>query len=144
MRCDAEIPAVKPPELPKQGTWTPETPKIPPRAWSVSVLATGGFAGGLRGFMASSDRPGCSPGLNVELERAIADVQPAQWQPYYRSDGPLRVTDQFSYTMTLKIDDANYITSWLTDSVDKLPDDARRVYEALDRLGKECAKRRAG
>jgi hypothetical protein len=145
VRCEqAEFPAVKPPELPKQATWKPTTPNLLPREWSASILVTGGFVSRIRGFAAFSHQPTCAPQLRLDLERALADATPEQWEGPYRADGPLRVADGFTYQMTVKIDNVSRITSWDSGSVHKLPDDARKVYEALDRLWSECGKKRAG
>jgi hypothetical protein len=144
-RCDqAEIPAVKPPELPKQATWKPATPNVLPLQWSASILVTGGFVSRIQGFAAFSNQPTCSPQLRLDLERALADAKPEQWHGPYRGDGPLKISDQFTYQLTVTIDNVNRITSWQADGADKLPADARKVYEALDRLWTECGKKRAG
>ena len=139
-----EFPSAKPPELPKPDTWTPATPNLLPREWSASILVTGGFISRIRGFAALSSQPTCSPQLRLDLERALADAKPEQWQGPYRADGPLRVADGFTYQLTVKIDSVSRITSWDSGSIHKLPDDARKVYEALDRLWIECGKKRAG
>lgn len=87
----------------------------PPRVWQVRMLRSGGFAGGMGGFAASSD------GANREcVERAVAAARPEGWARVYPKTS--QMTDQFHYTLTLESDGRKFETSWSSGSGGAPPD----------------------
>lgn len=89
---------------------------MPPRLWQVTMLRSGGFAGGMRAFAARSD------GANRECaESAVVAARPQAWAPRY-PDTSGGMTDQFHYTLTLEADGKKFETSWSSGSGDAPPD----------------------
>ena len=131
LACCAQRETPAPP--PKPATSTREVkaapvPPAPPHFWRVSLLRSGGFAGGMQGFAASSDhaKEACTP----EVEKAVVEAHPEAWQRSYpESPG---ITDQFHYSLTLKADDRTFQSAWSTGSAG-LPPDLDRLAAALGR-----------
>ncbi len=87
-----------------------------PRVWQVTMLRSGGFAGGMQAFSARSD------GAKREcVERAVIAARPEAWARGY-PDTSGGMTDQFHYTLRLAADGRTYETSWSSGSGGTPPD----------------------
>jgi hypothetical protein len=72
----------------------------------------------------------------VAVERAVAEARSEAWKPSYKRAGKALPTDQFSYFLTLRFEAKGGTkvvrkAGWMTDSIDLLPPDLRRLQDAL-------------
>jgi hypothetical protein len=122
----------------------PPTSPIPPRVWSAQLFTSGGYSGGGKGmiFIRSDGKVEairhCKARLSEEKSRAVEDAvsraHPESWKTGYSL--PSKLTDQFSYSFSLRIGDVagkeiTYPVSWSGGSFAILPDDLRRLHDAL-------------
>ena len=81
------------------------------------------------------------------LARAVAEAKPATWSPsYVRPANPDGCCDQFRYTMTLELGQADgtpakYTTFWYSEMSEDLPDNVRRLFDAVWAMKKEADAR---
>ena len=95
----------------------------PPRIWRVTMLRSGGFAGGMQGFAAHSD------GANRQCaESAVAAARPEEWARRYPDTSAM--TDQFHYSLTLEADGRKFEASWSSGS-GGVPPDLAQLSSAL-------------
>ena len=98
-------------------------PRPPPRIWRVTMLRSGGFAGGMQGFAAHSD------GANRQCaESAVAAARPEEWARRYPDTSAM--TDQFHYSLTLEADGRKFEASWSSGS-GGVPPDLAQLSSAL-------------
>ena len=70
------------------------------------------------------------------VEGAVSSARPELWKSRYSLPQPSGLTDQFSYSFSLIVGEvpgkeATYPVSWTTESFGLLPDDLRRLHDAL-------------
>jgi hypothetical protein len=122
------------------------------RSWSAQLFTSGGYSGGGRGFLfmgSDGTTSPCSvqklpPNKRLAIEGAVAAARPETWKESYRPRKE-HMTDQFYYSFTLKLQridgsSGTYSVGWQSES--KLPDDLRRLYEALWAARDDCPGRR--
>lgn len=132
-----------------------------PQQWTVTIDTSGGFVGrgagrvvvahdGTTGF-GPSCLPQITPADLEALSRAVAEAKPATWSPsYVRPSNPHGCCDQFRYTMTLDIRQADgtpekYSTFWYSEMSEELPGNLRGLFDAAWKIKKDadakCNKR---
>lgn len=133
-----QAPAPAPVPVPRAETPAPRN--AAPAVWSVSITTMGGFSGHGKGFLTvrsdgSVTSSRCEMRLTDAQRTAIADAiasaSPGSWQASYRLDPPSGMTDQFSYSFSLKLDDTTHAVSWKDESFGILPADLRRLYDTV-------------
>lgn len=125
-------------------------PRPSARAWSASILTSGGYSGHGKGYLffnSAGAASGCSPqGLSPQKRAAIdalvAAARPESWNASY-TPAREQMTDQFYYTFNLKLERSDgsggsYSVAWQDESSGMLPRDLRRLYDALWAAHKEC------
>lgn len=93
----------------------------------------------------------CKAQLSEEKRRAVKDAvslaRPGSWKTGYSLPRPSGLTDQFSYSFSLSVGEVagkefTYPVSWTSESFGLLPDDLRRLHDALwaahEELSEKC------
>ena len=101
----------------------------------------GGFGGHGKGAItmksdgavltSSHCKPAATAAQRAAVENAIANARPASWQASYRRADPSRMTDQFSYSLSLTAGDQKGAAAWRDDSFELLPADLRALFDAV-------------
>jgi hypothetical protein len=135
----------------------PPPPAIPPRVWSARLFTYGGYTSGGKGMIAMrSDgkveaiwhcNAQLSEGKRRAVEDAVSSARPESWKTGYLLPQPSGLTDQFSYSFSLSVGEVagkevTYPVSWTSESFGLLPDDLRRLHDALwaarEELSEKC------
>jgi len=82
--------------------------------------------------------PQLSEGKRRAVEDAVSSARPESWKTRYSLAQPSGLTDQFSYSFSLSVGElagkeVTYPVSWTSESFGLLPDDLRRLHDALCR-----------
>jgi hypothetical protein len=81
------------------------------------------------------------------VEDAVSLARPESWKTGYSLPQPNGLTDQFSYSLSLSVGEVagkevTYPVSWTSESFGLLPDDLRRLHDALwaahEELSEKC------
>lgn len=141
----------------QQIAWKPAAPK----AWKVTIDTSGGFTGrgtgsvavasngtiGTGPVMIRSCAGELAPGDLQRLTLAVTQAQPAAWKPsYVRAENPDGCCDQFRYTLTLEIEQADGSrtvarTFWYSEMSKALPGDLQQVFETAWSMKREADAR---
>jgi hypothetical protein len=124
----------------------PPAPPLAPPVWLASVFTSGGFPGFGKGSISvhrdgrANAKPACSvrlpEDLRLAVESAVAAAHPDGWRRSYQLATPSGMSDQYYYSLSLTVGEAEgsvitYAAGWQDDSFDMIPEDLRRLYEAL-------------
>ena len=123
----------------------PPAPALAPPVWWASVFTRGGFSGSGKGSITvhrdgRADAAACRVRLpeveRLAVESAVAAAQPGDWKRSYVRATSSGRTDQFHYSLSLTVGETEgsvitHSVAWQDDSFDMIPEDLRRLHEAL-------------